>query len=109
MDAQVPLFPEEPPYDASDEEVVKKRKKSAALKAQQNKAVLVSILSTPEGRNWMWSILSDMAVFHTILPDDALKMSYQLGSRNVGLKLLNEITSTAPQAYIQMLREQGNA
>ncbi len=97
------------PFDASNEAQVKERELQAYRREKDNREVIATLLSSPQGRNWMWSVMSGCHVFETIAPGDPAVTNYLLGERNIGLRLLQEVTVSSPDALIQMMREKGNA
>lgn len=104
------LVPEEEAFDASDPKEVKKRELAAQIRERDDRKVLIDLLSTPKGRNWVWSkLLTPCHVFGTSFePGDALTMAFREGERNIGLALVAQITAAAPDAMIKMMQEKGN-
>lgn len=98
------------PFDASDPVQVKKRDAAAHRREKDNREVLATLLSSPQGRNWMWDLMTLGHVFETtFVPGDALSMAFREGERNIGLRLIAMVTTAAPDALIQMMRDKGNA
>lgn len=95
-------------FDASNEEQVKERQLSAKRREKENTEVIVQLLSTPMGRNWMHGMLSFCEIFSAIPPSDEATTNQRLGQRNVGLKLWAECERAGPELLIRMLREKGN-
>jgi hypothetical protein len=68
-------------------------------------ADMKKVLSMVEGRRFVWKFLSEAGVFRTSFNQNALNMSFNEGSRNMGLTMLNEILKTNPNSFTQMQRE----
>ena len=90
---------------AADRKSIRRREKQARIDAASSAAVIRNVMSTVEGRAWLWSFLSDCHIFSTSFTGDALTSAFAEGERNVGQRLLNTITSTCPDEYIQAMRE----
>lgn len=92
--------------NASDRKDIRRREKQAKIDDAQHAAVTREIMSTAQGRTWMWTQLSRCHVFvTTFVPGDALSSAFNEGERNIGQQLLNEITDTCPDQFIQAMRE----
>ena len=63
------------------------------------------IMSTREGRAWMWDHLSVCGVFRTSFTPNSLEMSFNEGQRNVGLRVLNDLHEHAFKEYQMMEAE----
>lgn len=100
----------EQPYDASDERQIKDKADKQAIRERQTRQVIADLLSTPAGRNWMWSVLSDCNVFsQTFVPQEADTTAFNEGIRSVGNKLIAQIMQTDPTLYVTMMTEQAKA
>ncbi len=105
-DTRIDLPPEAQPFDASDEVQVNNRKREAGRRKKTEGQVIKNLLSTPQGRNWMWHLLEAAHVFQqSYLQGDPYGTHFRDGERNLGLRILGEVTSVAP---VLMLKEQGN-
>lgn len=92
--------------DLSDPKQVKEREAKAKLREDNRRRVLASLLSTPEGRDWMWAKLSDCNIFATtFIAGDAYASAFNEGRRSVGLALLADLMRAAPETYVAMQRE----
>ena len=93
-------------YDASDPEQVRKAELKAARKEKERREVLVQLLSTPAGRAWMWSLLSESGMYRSsFFHCDPHATSFNEGRRNFSLYMLSEIVKVDPQAYVLMQTE----
>lgn len=63
------------------------------------------LMSTPDGRRWVWLRLGEAALFLENEDFDPGRMAYAKGVRNTGLRLLNDVTRFAPHEYIVMTQE----
>lgn len=82
------------------------------LRAQQKrdeltrKLVVTTLVTTKDGRRYLWLELSECNVFaQTINFDSFAKTGFLEGQRSRGLKLLADICRWTPDAYILMTRE----
>lgn len=66
---------------------------------------LKEIMSTRDGRAWMWDHLSACGVFRSSYVSNSLDMSYNEGMRNVGLRLLADLHDHTFEAYQKMEAE----
>ena len=92
-------------YDASDEQHVDRRRKAAGKKAHAEKEFLMLAMADRAGRAWLWKLISGCGIFCTSFTADPYKTAFQEGQRNIGLMVLGEIMSTAPELYSLMYEE----
>lgn len=99
------------PFDASDPEQVKEREREVARRERDNREVLVTLLATPGGRNWMWQVLSGCNVFsQSFVPGaDQTATAFNEGRRSVGNEILAAVMRASPDTVVQLLKEQGKA
>lgn len=57
------------------------------------------ILTTYQGRQFLWNILSRCHVYKTSMSGRKHDVIFQEGERNIGLWLLNEVFTAMPNAY----------
>lgn len=95
---------EQEPFDAGDEVQVGKRKTKAKLQREREVYELQQILSTEGGRMIMFNILS-MCHLYDDPPFDADVLPRFVGYQDVGRKILLEIFTADPNAYILMQKE----
>lgn len=96
---------EEKEYNAGDEHDVKRRKQSRKIRELQKEAALLALMGTPEGRMWMWDLLTECGIFQTSFSSDALRMAFAEGQRNIGLRRVAEINRLGPELYARMVGE----
>ncbi len=91
--------------NASDEvQIARKRNRS---RSDEETAALVvrTLMSTVDGRRYMYLELQSTHIFSTTFTGDALISAFREGERNVGLKRLNAIQRLAPRDFMLMLTE----
>lgn len=94
------------PYDSSDPAQVNKARKEAARRLRSHLEVVRTIMSTKQGRAWMYDKLSEAHIWTpSFAPGDQFVTAYKEGERNAGLKLLGDIQAAAPDQYIAMVNE----
>lgn len=99
----------EQPFDASDPEQVNQRKRDAGRRVKANRQVVRNLLSTPQGRAWLYDVLAGCKVYSTsFIQGDPHATSFNEGQRNVGLRLTAEALAADPKNYLLMLQEKGN-
>jgi hypothetical protein len=96
---------EQTPYNAGDEQHVKKRKRSAKTRNLQKKAALQALMSTPGGRAWIWDLLILTGYSTNSFSTQALVMAFNEGKRSLGLQLIGEINRISPELYVGMALE----
>lgn len=101
--------PEEPPFDASDEAQVQKRRRTAGNRAAAQKVALRKFLEIPAGRQWVWDLLEVCHLYRTSF-DPTNEQSDRLtffreGERNIGLYVLGQIEQHAPESLRLMMNE----
>lgn len=87
--------------DANQVEVAKRRTAEAAKQADND---LRMLLSLPEGRRFLWRMLSHCRLYETPM-GEAERITYNIGRQDVGRFILREIQSVQPEAYIAMQQE----
>ena len=76
-------------------------------RAQEQADDLRWLLSGPRGRRIAWRWLESAGVFRTSFNTDALTMAFAEGQRNAGLRLMDQVLAVRPDAYTQMVKENG--
>ena len=66
---------------------------------------LRAILKTPEGRRFVWSMLTKGAIFQLSFTGDNNQTNFNDGKKAVALGLLNDLLAVKPEAYLQMTLE----
>lgn len=109
MNDPIPLNPAPPPdpevFDASDPAKVADRKKRWDRIEAQRMNGLRQIMESPDGRVWMWDLLAWCHVWGSPFNADANVHYFNSGMQNVGLKIMSELASKFPKAYLKLLEE----
>ena len=90
--------------DTTDEKSIKSSKKDFELQRLQEIAELQDTLKTYEGRALVWRIMSHCKMFRS-LTTDPTQIHREAGHQDVGLWLLSEVLTAAPEAYTIMRKE----
>jgi hypothetical protein len=90
---------------AADRKSIRRLEKLAEAQAAADAAVVRNLMSTVEGRAWVWRFLGQCHIFSSSFTGEALSSAFREGERNVGQRLLNQVTDTCPDEYIQAMRE----
>ena len=62
------------------------------------------VLSLPEGRRFVWKLMSDAGVFRSSFTGNS-QTFFNEGQRNMGLVILNQVMGAKPEAFTQMQAE----
>src|SRR5262249_3948810 len=93
------------PYNAAERKDIRKAEKQEKLKEQQRHEIMATLMSLAPGRAWICDILEACHIFASSYTQSASAMAFAEGERNVGLRLLNDIMSSCPDQYVQMMKE----
>jgi len=93
----------DPVYDA---EAINKRKAIARKRLKEREqSDLRKVLSTPEGRRFIWRLLGETRIFRGCFSLNGLEMANNEGKRDMGLFVLKDLLESHPDAFAQMQRE----
>lgn len=90
-------------YDAED--LLERDAKNREQVARQKFDDLRSVLSTVEGRRFIWTLLGECGIFRSSYTDSVDRTIYMEGHRQTGLNLLKQIEVACPDRFIQMMQE----
>lgn len=90
--------------NAADAKQVKSAGNKVNLKEKERKRDLQEVLSTVEGRRFLWGQLKKCKVYESIWEGSA-KIHYNAGKQDLGHELMAEILEASPEAYLQMQKE----
>lgn len=90
--------------NAGSEEAVKNAARKERDIAERERNDVCMVLSTKQGRRFVWKYLEFCGVFRSTWEASA-RIHFNEGMRNVGLKLLADVNNAQPEAYLQMMRE----
>lgn len=92
--------------NAADEEQLDNATRVTQSRAQQEKADILKVMSTAEGRREYWRLLEQCGISQTSFTGEApLTMAFHEGQRNMGLYLQARLVKHAPSLYLQMRDE----
>ena len=92
-------------YNAANEDHVKKAKKRDSDSKTKRLITVQALMSRPETRSYLYSILDLCNVFRTSYDTSPNTVYFREGARNVGLKVLADINEAAPDQYMVMIKE----
>ena len=93
------------PYDASNTKHIRAAVKRAAAESAADTRVVFSIMSSSEGRAYIYKRLERAFIFHTPFTGDDARTNFNLGVQSAGLQELAELMRICPDLYIMMIRE----
>lgn len=91
--------------NAGDSRQVKDGKIKEEIRRDDELNDLRSILSNKEGRRFVWGLLTQCGVFKVSYVGNANDTIFNEGKRNIGLKLLQDVTTANPDLYLKMAKE----
>lgn len=95
-----------PVDDLSDPQNVDRKARQSRRRHAQLAGVVALLMSTREGRAWMFELLGFCHVFATsFVQGDPYGSHFKMGEHNVGLRLIAECTRSSPENFVKMLRE----
>ena len=92
-------------YDASDRKSIRRAEKSARQSDRTRQEVITNLMSTTQGREWLWSLLESCHIFAQTFTAEPLATAFAEGRRAVGLAILGDIMFACPDQYITAARE----
>lgn len=110
-DSRAPrLLPTDNARDLSDPKQVKDAENIASLRDTRLRLIEQSVMATQAGREWVWSVLTDLDTFSpkVITGEAAFANGYASGQRDAGLSLMRRLAKSAPVDFGRMLTEQDN-
>jgi hypothetical protein len=99
----------EKPYDAGDPQQVRERRRASRSREREEGSAVQALLSSREGRDWMYALLEQCHTFTSSFSSDPLQMAFSEGERNVGLQLMAVIMRACPHRYNEMMQEASDA
>ena len=91
--------------NAADAGQVREAQKKEKLREERHVADLAALLQLPEFKRFAWRLLSDLRVFSNAFTADPYDHAFNAGEKNAGLKLIAEMESASPTAFLQMLQD----
>jgi hypothetical protein len=99
------MLPPKPrePDDLANPERNKRVEAEASLRADRARSIERSLLATPEGREWIWTLLKECGLWA-----NGEMVPFQQGMREVGVQLLRQLARSSPNDFARMFTEQDN-
>jgi len=97
---------EEEQQDYTDPKQHKKRKKKYDLQISREKEDISAMLNNPSGRRVLWRIMDQSKLLAPDMFTGNSTTFYNLGKRDLGLWLYNEIMESEPKAFLTMMNDQ---
>tara|TARA_R110002020_G_scaffold192519_2_gene392700 strand:- start:1279 stop:1596 length:318 start_codon:yes stop_codon:yes gene_type:complete len=92
--------------DYTDPKQHKKRKKKYDLQVAREKEDMSVMLNNPAGRRVLWRIMEQSKLLASDMFTGNSTTFYNLGKRDLGLWLYNEIMGSEPKAFLTMMNDQ---
>lgn len=91
--------------NASDPAQVSAAEEKAVFGRKRELSDLRHVLSSPQGRRFVWRYLGACGVFTQRNCFEPNQTFYNEGRRSIGLQILSEVTEAEPSAYLTMAQE----
>ncbi len=91
--------------DASSKSEIKDADRKIERLNERRADDLKTILSTIEGRRWMWNFLGACNLFQSPWADSGSKLAKNVGKQEIAQDLMNEIIAADSDLYLTMQRE----
>lgn len=92
--------------DFTDPKQQRKRKKKHQLQEAREKEDMSAMLNDPHGRRVLWRIMEQSKLLAPDMFTGNSTTFYNLGKRDLGLWLYNEIMGSEPKAFLTMMNDQ---
>jgi hypothetical protein len=76
------------------------------LVAERAKNDLAAVMSTAEGRRFVWALIEHAGVYGPSYASEALATAYNEGRRSIGIGLQARCQADVPDLYVTALKEQ---
>lgn len=96
---------EELPIDTSDPRTVQKAVKASKQLDLRKREALRAIMSTPEGRMWIHSLLLKAPIGSNPFSSDPYRTAFACGELNVTQQVVAELHDCSVELYLQMMKE----
>lgn len=95
------------PFDAGNPEDVRDRKELSKRSEELRIRGLRVILANSDAQAWLWDLMEFTGLFKTSFTGNS-QTFYLEGQRNVGLKIMADISKHSPESLIAMMKERAN-
>ncbi len=92
-------------YNASDTRQIRAALKRSKADRALDDGVLLALMTTQQGRAWMWRMIGRCHAFRTPYTGENNATNFQLGEQNIGLELIADLLRACPDQFIFMMRE----
>ncbi len=92
--------------DFTDPRQQRRRKKKHQLQSAREKEDIGAMLNSPQGRRVLWRIMEQSKLLAPDMFTGNSTTFYNLGKRDLGLWLYNEIMGSEPKAFLTMMNDQ---
>ncbi len=90
--------------NASDPNQIKAAKTKEESKRDQELNDTAHVLSSVQGRRFLWRLLGVCHVFKTSFTGNSTTF-FNEGKRDIGLRVLGDINEASPDGYLKMMQE----
>lgn len=90
---------------STNERQIRERKAQALKDREISKTIVGALMSSRDGRRWVWLRLSEAQLFDADLTLEHAYMAFEKGRKQFALQLLRDVNRFAPNEYIIMTRE----
>ncbi len=91
--------------NAADPRQVREAKDTAAFRALEAQREIVVVMSSREGRSFLWRLLGMCHTYENVFSSDALVMARNAGEQNLGHRVLAELGTASPALLLRMQTE----
>jgi hypothetical protein len=88
-----------------EEEIGRQNQLRLTKMDELDQRLISQIMSTPQGREWMWNILALTKLNINAMKADDRSTAFTLGEQNIGLQLQAKILKHAPAEWILAQQE----
>jgi len=92
-------------YDPNNPRHVEESRTLDQLEVQADVAALKELLNLKSGRRYIWKWLGRCGVFKSSFDTSGSVTFFKEGQRDIGLKILAEVTAVDPDMFLQMMKE----
>ena len=83
----------------------KSQKKRVQRARQKREKILRTVMGSPEGRSFVWQLLSDAGVTRVTFAQCPYQTAFNEGQRNLGNKVFSEVLTMCPDLYQIAVKE----
>lgn len=94
--------------DTSDPKQVQRAIKTSKERNEARAEGLRQVLSTKEGRLWLHDLIETCGPYRSPFSPDAIRMAFNCGEANIGLRLVAEAHAVSADLYLAMMKENSN-